>query len=340
MSSYVVINLADRDGFGAISSLRQGITNKRKRTGLSRKLYGQHAVQQIDAFDLLEADRAGTLQRTDPGLIALRAACLAAKKIYLATHGTPTDVDHCFAKATGGAPLATARELARFMMLALPAQTATYNLALVMCYGARTSNFRSTNQNHQQVIGANDLRTSFAYKFFRELCVARKVRMTARTGAVAFDGATGQSMVEDEVAIDARIDKEAFLRQGHIVPTTQSWQQAQRQRAQNEQALNLPNNAPLNARPLHQFGQLNDAFKNNPGRAPTNDEERTVKDYQDMMRTKQGYIDTMQANPDRQKYGKIVYEYVAGQISVTNKYGDPTNGGVQPQTVLYQGPLI
>lgn len=340
MSSFVVINLADPSGMGAISSLKLGVTAKRTRTGLKRKLYGNHSVPQFDCFAMLAADQAGTLSRTDPEVVALRNACRQAKKIYLATHGTPSDVDHCFAAAAGGAPLATAAQLAQFMLLALPMRTEKYDIALVMCYGARTSTYLSANLNHQGAVALNDLRTSFAYKLYRTLCRARPCRMTARTGAVAFDSTTGRSSVEDELAIDARVAKENFLRQDHIVPTTNEWRAARVDRARYETTLNLPNNTPLDQRPTEQFNRLNEAFKNNPGRVATNDEERKIKAYQEMMRTKEGFQQVQDANPDRIKYGKVVYEYTAGTLTVTNKYGDVANGGVAANTVLYQGPIV
>lgn len=323
MGHYLVINLADRDGMGAISSLHNGVTAKRTRSGISALLKGQNQTHRVDAFDMFDDFVAGNLTRHDNRLQALRAECLRSKKIYLATHGTPTDVDHAFANAAGGQPLATHQQLAQFMLMAMPDRPNPYNLALVMCYGARTLSYLSTQVDHQGHIDIADLRTSFAYKFYRGLVFGRKVRMTARTGAVAFDNNTGVSQVEPELAIDARIAKEQFLRQPHVQPAMNAWRQQRNQAAQG-------GNATYDA-----FQQLNQQFQNNPFRAAQNAQQQAVKDYQDIMRTKQQYVDIMDANTDRTKYGKLVYTYQAGQLTIVNKYAN--NGGALQ---LYQGLMV
>lgn len=105
MSSYLVINLADRNGFGPISSLHSGVTAKRTNRGLSKLFKGIDTTNLVNAFDLLDKDLLSQLNRNDPELTDLRSKCDAAKKIYLATHDLPTDVDHAFANAAGGNPL-------------------------------------------------------------------------------------------------------------------------------------------------------------------------------------------------------------------------------------------
>ncbi|MEZ4465441.1 MAG: hypothetical protein R3F43_13430 [bacterium] len=97
----------------------------------------QHQVRLIDAFDMLDDDLQGTLRRSDRA-VAVRNRLLGAKKICTATHGIATDVDNCFASAAGGVALCDFHQLARFMLALLPVRD-THNLALVMCYGARTS---------------------------------------------------------------------------------------------------------------------------------------------------------------------------------------------------------
>lgn len=323
MSYYVVINLADRDGMGAISKLVEGVGNKRSRSGISKLLKGQNLTERVDAFDMLDDFVAGNLQRNDPRLQALRTQCARSKKIYLATHGTPTDVDHAFANAAGGQPLCTAKQMGDFMLMAMPDRETEYNLALVMCYGARTLNFRATNLDHQGMIPIHDLRSSFAYKLFRRLVAGRKVRMTGRTGAVAFDANTGVSTVEQEVSVDARIDKEAFLRQAHILPATNA------NRARELQAAQAGNAS------YDRFQQMSRDYRAQPGRAAHTGQQQDIKAYQEIMRRKQAFVDIMEANNDRTKYGKLVYSYRSGHLKVINKYG---NGG-QP-IALYDGLLL
>ena len=322
MSDFLVINLADRE-IGPIAGLTNGITAKRTRSGLGKLLKGQDHVHRFDAFPLMDDFLVGNLARDDQRLLALRALCQRAKKIYLATHGTPTDTAHAFSAAAGGHPLCTVQQLGDFMLTAMPVRNTEYNLALVMCYGARTLTYRAAQLDHQGMIPIQDLRTSFAYKLFRIILSGRGVRMTARTGAVAFDNATGVSTVEHETSIDARIDKENFLRQPHIRPATQANRQRELQAAQGGNAS------------YDQFQQLSRGFRANPGRVAVTGQERDIKAYQDIMRQKQAYVDIMEANTDRTKYGKLVYTYRAGTLEIVNKYG---NGG-QPLP-LYSGLLV
>ncbi|MEZ4473739.1 MAG: hypothetical protein R3F60_23700 [bacterium] len=323
MSRYVVINLADRNGLGAISSLFAGVTARRRRGQFASLFLARHQVELIDAFDMLDDDLQGTLRRSDQRAVAVRNRLLGAKKIYLATHGIATDVDNCFASAAGGVALCDFRQLARFMLALLPVRDTPYNLALVMCYGARTQTYRTTQLDQQGMVPVQELRTSFAYKFFRELSRHRKLRMTARTGAVAFDAQTGRSTVEQEIAVEAAIDKEAFLRQQHVVPASQAWRQANVQAA-------AGGNQTFDA-----FQQLNAQFKNNPNRPAQNQGEQVIKDYQDIIRQKEAYIAIMDANLPQAKYGKIVYTLNGGTLSIVNKYAN--NGG---SMLLYQGLMI
>ena len=151
MSRYIVINLADRGGFGAISSLFAGVTARRTRGAFASLFLAQHEVELIDAFDLLDDDLIGQLHYGDHRVQAVRNRILGAKKIYLATHGIATDVDNCFASAAGGLALCNYRQLASFMMALMPTRDTTYDLALVMCYGARTQTYRTTQPDQQGI---------------------------------------------------------------------------------------------------------------------------------------------------------------------------------------------
>ncbi|MCA9527248.1 MAG: hypothetical protein KC549_13240 [Myxococcales bacterium] len=320
MSRYIVINLADRGGFGAISSLFAGVTARRTRGAFASLFLAQHEVELIDAFDLLDDDLIGQLHYGDHRVQAVRNRILGAKKIYLATHGIATDVDNCFASAAGGLALCNYRQLASFMMALMPTRDTTYDLALVMCYGARTQTYRTTQLDQQGMVPVQELRTSFAYKFFREISRHRKIRMTARTGAVGFDSTTGRSTVEQEIAVEASIDKEVLLRQPNVIPATQAYRQAE------IQAANGGNDT------YDAFRQLSQAFKADPNRVAGNAEEQVIQDYQDIIRQKEQYIAIMDANMPQAKYGKIVYTRTGGTLRIVNKYAH--NGG---ELLLYQG---
>lgn len=198
-----------------------------------------------------------------------------------------------------------------------------YNMALVMCYGARTANFRSTALNHQGMIPFNDLRTSFAYKLYSRVARMRRMRMTARTGAVSFDSHTGVSKVEDELSIDARIDKEIFLRRPEIIPGTQAFKQARN--------LAASNGTPA----LAEFDRLKTSFEQDPHKLANTAEEIIIKNYTNILRTKQQYSDIMDAHPDSAKYGKLVYTYQNSILTISSSYAN--NGG---RLTLYQGSMV
>lgn len=323
MGTFIIINLADPSGMGAISSLTTGVTAKRRRTGIKKKIFGQNTVETIDAFDLLDKDLRGVLKNED--VEELREKCRVAKKIYLATHGTATDTEHAFAAASGGTSLCTYRQLGKFILKIFPIRSKTYNLGLIMCYGGRTSNYLTVNLDHQGQIPANSLKTSFAYKFFREICTYRKVRMTARTGAVAFNSQTGQSMVEQEVSIDARVQKEEFLRGPDITPKVEAWQAERKKHG-------------MITTDWDTWQALNKKFKDSSTLPAQNDLERIIKDYQDIIRTKMIYQDVMETNQDLAKYGKIVYIYDSYGLTIVNKYGKPPD--IPPGYILYQGRVL
>lgn len=323
MANYLVINLADRSGMGAISSLHAGVSAKHLTTGLTKLIKGSNTTTLVDAFALFDRDLLKQLPRSDPALLALRNQCRAADKIYLATHGIPTDVDHAFANAAGGNPLCTVSQLASFLLAILPQRDKTYRLALVMCYGARSATYRHADLDHQGNIPIADLRTSFAYKLYSRLAQHRNIVLTARTGAVAYDSHSGISRVEDELSIDARIDKELFLRQPNIVPTVNAF------KARRDAAAKAGNQA------YDAFVQLQEQFEKDPNKVPANPVETDLKHYTDMMRTKKQYQDVMDANTDRAKYGKIFYRLHNGQLTIASKYADQGR-----PLILYTGPMV
>ncbi len=322
MANYLIINLADPGGLGAISSLKAGVTAKRARTGLAALVKGVNTTDAVDAFDLLKKDITGQLQRNDPNLLELRTKCQNAKKIYLATHGVPTDVDNAFASATGDVALCNVEQLAKLVLAIFPNKDKQYRLSLVMCYGGRTSNYRAANIDHQGQIPITDIQTSFAYKLYNRIARHRNIRMTARTGAVAYDASTGVSQVEQEASIDARIDKEAFLRQSHIIPAMNAYK-ARRSAAA------AGGNASYDA-----FTKLQNTFESNPGKVASNAEETDIKAYTDIIRIKQEYQEFMDANTDRAKYGKLVYRYTGGGMTIYSYYADDGK-----PLLLYSGPM-
>jgi hypothetical protein len=77
-----------------------------------------------------------------------------------------------------------------------------YFINLIMCYGARSG---SSGTNHEGVLTTTQLKNSFAYPFYREICTVITVALTAYTGAIGFDESTGRALVQTETAIGYEI---------------------------------------------------------------------------------------------------------------------------------------
>jgi len=326
MANIVVLDLADKEGGTPVQKTVDTLKQKfPQRTGIKKVFCGQgNVVEKFDLFDLL-AGFNGNGAMSAAQLTRVQQSCRQANKIFLCIHGKHNDTESGFASLTlGGAMtnLTTWQQLANFIILLLPERFEPFNLALIMCYGARTEHFRL---NQQGDLPADEIKSSFAYKFFSKLCVARKVRMTARTGAVQMDPSTGHSMVESEESVNARADQEDFLR------------------AREEEAV-FDNIKDLKTRMTTRAGgaseesaqrwmALEARYKATPDAAANTDEERIIKTYQQAVRRKKEYQAIMDGNPDKTKFGKIVYTYSDNVLIIRCKYPEP---GVN----LYSGPLL
>jgi hypothetical protein len=326
MANIVVLDLADKEGGTPVQKTVDTLKQKfPQRTGIKKVFCGQgNVVEKFDLFDLL-AGFNGNGAMSAAQLTRVQQSCRQANKIFLCIHGKHNDTESGFASLTlGGAMtnLTTWQQLANFIILLLPERFEPFNLALIMCYGARTEHFRL---NQQGDLPADEIKSSFAYKFFSKLCVTRKVRMTARTGAVQMDPSTGHSMVESEESVNARADQEDFLR------------------AREEEAV-FDNIKDLKARMTTKAGgaseesaqrwmALEARYKATPDAAANTDEERIIKTYQQAVRRKKEYQAIMDGNPDKTKFGKIVYTYSDNVLIIRCKYPEP---GVN----LYSGPLL
>jgi len=172
-----------------------------------------------------------------------------------------------------------------------------------MCYGARSENFRL---DHQGMIPAADLKTSFAYKFYRRICTFRNVRMTARTGATGFDTQTGRSTVESEASVRASADKDEYLRDVNTLAAITDY-------------TNLKDSYNKSAHGGSQVRAqlwipLEMKFRNNPDAVAVGAEETTIRAYFQVVKRKNEFADAMMGQ-DRTKYGKYVYKYSAKRTS-------------------------
>jgi hypothetical protein len=172
---------------------------------------------------------------------------------------------------------------------------------------------------------SDELKSSFAYKFFSKLCVSRTIRMTARTGAVQMDPATGRSMVETEESVNARADQEDFLRAREEEDVFNDYKDLK--------ARMTTTAGGANEATAQRWMDLNARYKATADAAAVTDEERIIRTYCQAVKRKQEFQGIMEANPDKSKYGKIVYLYANNVLTIRCKYP-------QPGVNLYSGPLL
>ena len=338
MPHYVMLNFEDADpnaGPGLVASVKgnnvpnvQGIGAAAAGTA---KIYQNRALAKSTFFkkktavyypcqEILQRDMANTLDKAD--LANIRNDCRSAKTVAFIIHGKPSETEHGF--ATSGAQLCSWKDLGRLALLLLP-DGGTYNIALIMCYGARSENAKL---DHRGQISDTDLKTSFAYKFFRSICVARRVRMTARTGAVSNDSSINHT-VETEEQVFLLLKQQKAMAKRTLNKATMD---AQKVTVFNTSGLSKPVFD-------QQFNAALMQFVNNPQYVPQNALEQFAKDYIIYTPYVNQYL-AAKFNPgdlgNRAKYGKLIYSYDGNNLEIIARY-DTGNG---PNYQLYYGRLL
>ena len=300
--------------FGAAAAGTLGVYNKR--AARDSKWYKSREAASYSCLELLARDKSGTLDRAD--VQQIRTDCASARTIAVVIHGQPTDTDHGF--STAGASLCDWKDLGALALKLFPADTKVYNVALIMCYGARS---QDAELDHRGQIPANQLKTSFAYKFFRSICIARNVRMTARTGAVSNDAALDHT-VETEEQVFFVLDKQKAMAK-RTLNKVQMDQQKQ---------LLLAGGNPT----PQQFDQMLANFANEPWRVPSSAAEAFAKDYIIYSAYVNLFLQNQRTNlGNMSKYGKLIYSY-NGTLTITSRYDN--GGGMGPNYAHYTGPLL
>jgi hypothetical protein len=343
MATYVVLNFEDKDpNFVQGTPMQADLTNAptgiggsargtleviHRKVRAKKSMVKKNKVLYYACQDLMDADLAGTLTETE--VEEIRDNIAEADKIIIIIHGMPTDTDAGFTNVdlNGVRKLCTWDELGHLALLLFPKRSKTYNISLVMCYGARSENYRL---DHMGNISPEDLKSSFAYKFFRSICNFRNVRMSARTGAVSNDGRL-HNIVETEARVREVID-ESEIKQA----ATNKLPELRRKRDE------------LLADGVSRE-QWNDAlreYSTNPD-APANTKlEKVAKKYAyytsvGLQQVHAQYEDEIrQVGVQLAKYGKLIYVYRNGELRIINRYGNPADPTIGENYELYRGPLL
>jgi len=323
----VFLNLADRHEHGLARTTVAALKRKYPRySWIYEKAAGANVVDLIDLFELLRyQSRPRPFHDLTSYVLAavwyvqepteVRRRCRQADKIMLGVHGHYGDAERGHAnmgwQSEQGA-VGTYREFAE-LLTPLFEKGRPYRRTRVMCYGARSARFDRDHTN-PSALEEQDIRGSFAFKLFRELCAEYDVKMTARTGSLRFDQASGASMVQTEAALTAEAEFDA-LDSGVLTAAHQA-EVAVQDRIFREDG-NIKRFRAMETRMVD-------------GGEPQTGDERIIRRHMDLKARANVLVPLKSA--DQGKYGKFVYTYnrARSRIVVTSKY--------PPPTVLYDGP--
>lgn len=340
MSYYVILNFEDKN-----PNFQQGVAVQPTTTGKpagiggaaegTLKIYRNRALKKSSVFskkgvshyscqELMALDRAGALTKQD--IQHIRNDCNQAKTIAVVIHGMPDETEHGF--STDGDSVATWGQLSNLALMLFPNRSKKFNIALIMCYAARSEDHKL---NHQGVIPPEKLKTSFAYKFFRRICLFRNIRMSARTGAVSSDGDVNHT-IENEEQVFYVIEKGEASQKRLANQKTGTGNGDDAITLQKNMFLEVTGTSP------QKLQQVMDKFVQDPHKIPKGPLETFAKNHITYSNQVGGYL--MNKFPDRNqttKFGKLIYDY-DGALTITRRYDDETgNGGNQ---ILYHGPLL
>jgi hypothetical protein len=213
----IFLNMSDDlgvDGHKAVSAL----TLKHPKSSILKKA----RVTEIDIVSFYRAfingpqDAAFNRKRAE-----IKTKCKGATEVMLSLHGPMTSTDYGLIRAANPhnpSERVSILQLSQLLLM-LFVPTVSYNFTLVMCFGARSSQYRLDHQNLDQI----DWTDSFAFKLFDRISPMRKVRMTARTGELSFNTVTGKSEVQTELAIQGTLDNQAIGQEVAVINSLAWW---------------------------------------------------------------------------------------------------------------------
>jgi hypothetical protein len=348
MGKYVVLNLEDKylgTGKGAadstVAALRLRYEQQQQPKGLKKMFLGTNALVEHRCVEVNK----GAIDFTKDAvrLAQIRTDCSTAQKIYVVAHGDPRTTDICYTNSTTGVGvtrLATYGELGSFLGSVLPAGKDPVRMSLVMCYGARCKQYQRAVVDHTAMISAADLASSFAYQLYRELVKARKIKLTAVTGKIQHDSTTGRSMVEIEDLIDENMEiAEARKAQTDSKGPLIAQYKALLAGGNSDTKINAmlaqyrQNPAKSAANPLEQYAKDLVAWENSGGTAIKARLNTAVAARTEVLKRTGN-------KEELPKYGKFIYTYAGGVLTIASKYGKAGDPNMPPMTVLYQGALL
>ncbi|WDD98448.1 hypothetical protein [Thalassomonas actiniarum] len=321
----VFLNMSDDlgvDGHKAVTALRI------KNPSVRFKNYHVKKTEQVTEIDMVDFYRAFTTGAHYPDFgtdrTKIKNLCQGATQVMLSIHGPMTSVNYGLIRSTLGRrpdEHVSYQQLAN-LLLTLFVPNVQYNFSLVMCFGARSSNYRLDHENLDLI----DWTDSFAYKLYQRISPNRSVRMTARTGELSFNTVTGKSEVQTELAIQGTLDNQAISQEVGVIQSIAWWNQnrnlflnAGGAKANFVIALVT---AEQNTTAADKLTALR-ALRRNHGLPAHDYESRELLNY---LRQKIRLVEASgrQNSGPQGKYGKLVYKYIYGMGNVIfAKYPNP-----------------
>ena len=211
----VYLNLLPDVTENAVQKLANGLGTRYKRNGFRRFFGNSYEVVRFDVFNLLKLSKLGiiewggdaTSQRTLNDVID---ACRGAWKIWVSAHGHMDCVDYVYGGQFNPGPLCSWEQMCEFLTLMLPRRKDEYKIELMVCYGARSSDYLS---GHQGAMSPGKLSSSLAYKIFKGISNRgeRQLVLTARTGATGMDENLGCVTVEQDEHVELDYERRHIL---------------------------------------------------------------------------------------------------------------------------------
>ncbi|MHC4266921.1 MAG: hypothetical protein ACYSTS_00515 [Planctomycetota bacterium] len=326
MPGYTILNFEDKIGSGLTAAASEksinGITRRyeerKQNTGLKKKFIGSNTVTEYRCVNEKPVGFTKDKLRIDE----IRTACMQAKKIYAMMHGDPRQTDKCFTNtgnSFGVVDLATSEQMAKFLSSVIRGSSSKTKIALIMCYGARCTRYKSAEVNHMSMIDEDDLASSFAYRLFYHLVDKHgyKGQLTAVTGKISHE-ATGRAKIEQEDMIDLNMDVAEANR------------------------LVRESKKPAVGGTLLPQNMQDQTYKDNYNAwKDTADAKELLRNANEARKAKGAKMSELKSDGTQEKYGKFLYCIKMGKLKIASKYGDPNNPtGMKPGTLLYSGPLM
>ena len=334
----VFLNLADMHEQGLA---HDSVTALRRKYPAYSQIYeylnGPNRVDLINLFAFLEEHlrprRIGSLSDLTAAMpwflerIRVMQLCSEADKIMLGAHGNADDRDRIFAGmgwGRGSGPVGTFRDFAHVVAgLLLPDRA--YRIVLVVCHAARSERYTI---NHDGELTPQDIKSSFAYKFFKELITVSgaRITMSARTGAMGFDAQSGRAQVQTEAAVSASLER-AELERAEAPRIVKAWKDFEASVGQV-----CPSCGGVHS-VTQEEGEAIVGRMLRPDAVPGNSIEKLVHDYFTLEARARVLVE--RSSEKRSKIGKFIYTYKEGTAHVYRKY----EGGRTVMRPLYTGAL-